>query len=68
MTACEIKYGSRPVGVEIIPEMERKVQLLEAVARRKTIHKVLIVKEPVSQELARRMYFYRIIRADELFQ
>ena len=68
MTACEIKYGSRPVGVEVIPEMERKVQLLEAVAGRKTIHKVLIVKEPVSQELARRMYFYRIIRADELFQ
>jgi uncharacterized protein len=68
MTACEIKYGSRPAGVEVIPEMERKVQLLEAVAGRKTIHKVLIVKEPVSQELARRMYFYRIIRADELFQ
>jgi len=68
MTACEIKYGSRPVGVEVIPEMERKVQLLEAVAGRKTIHKVLIVKEPVSQELARRMYFYRIIRAEELFQ
>src|ERR1700723_3433303 len=36
MTACEIKYGSRPVGVEVIPEMERKVQLLEAVAGRKT--------------------------------
>jgi hypothetical protein len=67
LTACEIKYGSRPVGVEIIPEMERKVRLLEAIAGRKTIHKVLIVKEPVSQELARRMYFYRIIQAGELF-
>jgi len=68
LTLCEMKYSTQPVGVEVIAEMERKVQLLEAVAKKKTIQRVLIVKEPVSSELARRTYFYRIIEARELFQ
>lgn len=68
ITACEMKYSNRPVGVEVIPEMERKVELLEAIAAKKTIHKVLIVKEQPTQELVRRGYFYGIIEAAELFQ
>jgi len=68
LTLCEMKYSSQPVGVEIIQEIERKVELLRAIAGKKTIQKVLIVKEPVSRELAGRIYFYRIIEAKELFQ
>jgi hypothetical protein len=68
ITACEMKYSARPVGVEVIPEMERKVQALEAIAGKKTVHKVLIVREAPSVELVHRGYFYRIIEATELFQ
>jgi len=68
LTVCEMKYSHKPVGVEVIAEMEKKISLLEPIAGRRTFQRVLIVRDKVSQQLARSSYFYRIIEARELLE
>ena len=68
LTVCEMKYSHRPVDVEVIAEMEKKIRLLEPIAGRRTLQRVLIVREKVSQQLAESSYFYRIIEARELLE
>jgi len=63
ITICECKYGDGPVGMEIVPEMKRKLRLLEPVAGRKTLQPVLIVRDRASQDLVDSGFFYRIIEA-----
>jgi hypothetical protein len=63
-----MKYSHKPVGVEVIAEMEKKISLLEPIAGRRTLQRVLIVRDKVSQQLARSSYFYRIIEARELLE
>lgn len=65
LTLCEMKYQSQPVGLSIIPEVERKVALLSKMSRH-TIQKVLIVKDEVTKDLLRKGYFYKIIKSSEL--
>jgi hypothetical protein len=67
LTVCEMKYSRKPVGVEVIEEMERKVELLQRIAARKTIQRVLIVRDKVSQALIDAGYFSRIIDASRAF-
>jgi uncharacterized protein len=67
LTLCEMKYSRQPVGVEVIPEVERKVQHLAQIAGRKTIQRVLIVCGRPSQALSDAGYFYRIIDASRAF-
>jgi hypothetical protein len=66
LTVCEMKYSRRPAGVEVIAEMEKKISVLEPIAGHRTFQRVLIVRDKVSQQLARSSYFYRIIEAREL--
>jgi uncharacterized protein len=66
LTVCEMKYSARPVGVEVIASMKRKVELLHPLAVGKTIQPVLIVHERPSQQLLDQGYFYKIIEAREL--
>lgn len=61
-----MKYRNSPPGVELIHEVEQKVKELEKISK-KTIQKVLIVKDNVTQELIKRGYFYRIISSSELY-
>ena len=68
LTVCEMKYSRQPVGVEVIAEVDKKIDLLEPIAGRRTVQRVLIVRDKVSQELARSSYFYRVIEARELLQ
>jgi len=63
LTVCEMKYSSNAVGVEVISSMKRKIELLEPVAKGKTIQPVLIVRERPSQNLIDQGYFYKIIEA-----
>jgi hypothetical protein len=65
LVVCEIKYTQKPVGTEIIPEMEKKLSLLENKAR-KTIQKILITKQPPSPALTNTGFFYKTILAEEL--
>jgi hypothetical protein len=66
ISLCEMKYTKTPPGIGLIEETEKKAALLKEVST-KTIQKILITKEPPSQELINRGYFYKIIGADELF-
>jgi hypothetical protein len=67
ITLCEIKYTKSPVGINVIPETEQKVELLERKYRR-TIQRILITKSAPTKDLMDKHYFYKIIQADELFR
>ena len=66
LTVCEMKYSSNAVGVEVIASIKRKIELLQPVAKGKTIQPVLIVRERPSQNLIDQGYFYKIIEARDL--
>jgi hypothetical protein len=63
---CEIKYKHKPVGIEIIKEVERKTHLLEQKSH-KTIQKILISQTLPTQNLIKQGFFYKIITANQLF-
>ena len=63
LTVCEMKYSANTVGVDVIPSMKRKIELLQPLAAGKTIQPVLIVHQPPSQQLVDQAYFYKIIAA-----
>ncbi len=64
ISLCEIKYTNKKIGVDIIEEVEQKVELLDE--KRKTIQRVLITKSEPTQELIDKCYFYNIITLDDL--
>lgn len=63
---CEIKYTQTPPGLSLIPETEKKVELIRSITK-KTIQKILLTKTFPSKDLLDRNYFYRVILARELF-
>lgn len=66
ISLCEIKYTNKKIGIDIIDEVEKKVELLETVSGKKTIQKILITKNEVTRELFNKAYFYKIIRLKDL--
>jgi uncharacterized protein len=66
LTVCEMKYATQPVGVEVISDMQRKIELLKPVAEGRTIQPVLIVHPRASRDLINQRYFYKIIEARQL--
>ncbi len=67
ITLCEMKHRVKPVGMEVLKEVERKVEVLATRFPGRTIQKVLITTGEPGRELCASGYFYRILRADELF-
>jgi len=66
ITLCEMKYLNRPVGVSIIEDIEKKVQVLQEFYPEKTIQRVLVTLTPPSNDLINAGYLYRVITADEI--
>ena len=66
MTLCEIKNQSSPVGVSVISDVERKVEILREEFPKTTITPVLISFGEVSRELENQAWFSNIILSDEL--
>lgn len=66
ITLCEMKRQTAPLGKAVIAEVERKAALLEAEYPKHTIQRVLVTDGPVSAEVERSGYFYRILKAEEL--
>jgi hypothetical protein len=66
ITLCEIKYSNQVIGIEIVDEIEKKVNILIRKFKNKTIQRVLITQNEPSKELISMGYFYRIITAQEL--
>ncbi|MBT4089010.1 MAG: hypothetical protein HOE30_11010 [Deltaproteobacteria bacterium] len=66
ITLIEAKYSRNPIGLSIIQEVERKVEVLKQKFKRKTIQRVLISQSEPTKELLASGYFYRFITPDEL--
>ena len=66
MTLCEIKYTQSKVGVGVIEEFERKLEMFPN-SKGKTLQKVLITSEGASDSLITRHYFDYVITLDDLF-
>ena len=64
-TVCEIKYMQGKVGVGVIRELQRKLDLFPNPSG-KTIHKVLICNEGAEESLLNRSYFDEVITAQDL--
>lgn len=66
-TVCEIKYQDAPIGVEVIGDVEKKIQRLPT-TRRRSIHKVLITCSEITQGLRQRAYFDRVLTLQDLLE
>ena len=64
-TVCEIKYTEAPQDITIIPEFEEKLAPLKK-SKSHTLHKVLITASGISEPLAERGYFDRVLRLEDL--
>lgn len=67
LTICEIKYTQTKVGVKVIDDFERKLELFEN-KKNKTIQKILISADGAQQAVIDRHYFDRILTTDDLFK
>ncbi len=65
ITICEIKYLQSAVDTSIIQEFEQKLKYFPN-EKKKTIHKVLISAEGVTESLTNRAYFDRILTLEAL--
>ena len=66
ITLCEMKCSVAPISTAIIPEVERKAQLLGRIFPSKTIQRVLVLHGVASRDLSAAGYFYRIVQAEAL--
>jgi hypothetical protein len=60
LTLMECKFSSRPIGVSVIKDFERKIAFLHA-PRKFAIERVLICAGDVTTDLRRSDYFHRIV-------
>ncbi|MFH1727431.1 MAG: ATP-binding protein [Pseudomonadota bacterium] len=65
-TLCEMKYTTKPIGKEIIQEVDQKAEVIENKFKR-SVQRVLITNANISEALQKSHYFSRIITSDELF-
>jgi len=66
LTLVECRFRSQPVGVSVIREVDRKIQLLKA-PRQYSIERVLICAGDVTRELERQAYFHQIVGLESIF-
>lgn len=67
VTLCEMKYSLNPVGSDIIPQVQRKADLLQKKYPKRILQKVLITRSDPTRELANSGFFYKIIKPEEFF-
>jgi hypothetical protein len=66
LTVCEMKCSVAPLGMDVVREVERKVELLRRAFPSKTIQRVLVIQGEPSRAVVASGYFHRIVRAEEL--
>jgi hypothetical protein len=64
---CEVKYQDAPIGIDVIGEVERKIQSLP-VTRGRSIHKVLITSSGSTKGLQERAYFDSVLTLEDLIR
>jgi len=68
LTICEMKYTASQVGVNVIEETERKVEILRQQFPRKTVLPVLITFKAPTADLQKMAYFAHILRTEDFIQ
>jgi hypothetical protein len=66
LTVCEMKCSVAPLGMDVVREVERKVELLRRAFPSKTLQRVLVIQGEPSRAVVASGYFYRIVHAAEL--
>lgn len=66
LTLIECKFRTRPVGLSVVREMERKIAALAA-PRNTTVERILLSAGEVSSDLVNADYFHRIGGVEVLF-
>ncbi len=66
-TVCEIKYYSEPVGTNIIPDMEKKLDRIKW-GKKQTIKKMLIAPFGADKHLLATKYFHHIVDLNMIFK
>jgi uncharacterized protein len=67
VTLCEVKYWQQPISTKVIPEVERKCQLLK-LPRGTTLERALISPYGPDQALNEAQYFHHSLVLDDFFQ
>ncbi len=67
VTLCEIKYVNKPVGPEVIFEVEQKAKLL-TLGKTQILERVLITLTPPTKKLCDQHYFSHIITMEDFFK
>lgn len=67
ITLCEMRYSQAKIGIGVIEEFERKMELFPN-PKNKTIQKVLVTTEGASDSLLKRHYFDNVITLANLFE
>ena len=62
----EVKYHNKAIGPEIIPEIEKKIRLLD-IAKDQSIEKAIINPYGIDKALAKSEYFDHVLDINELF-
>ena len=66
LTLIECKFRTRPVGLSVVRDMDRKIKLLAA-PRSMTVERILLSAGEVTADLANSGYFHRIASVEVLF-
>ncbi|OFZ78491.1 MAG: hypothetical protein A2583_05375 [Bdellovibrionales bacterium RIFOXYD1_FULL_53_11] len=66
LTLCELKYSDKPLGPEIIPEVERKCQLIR-VPRGFTLERAVIAPYGITAEVEKSGYFHHVMTLEDFF-
>lgn len=67
ITICEMKYAQAKIGIGVIEEFERKLEIFPN-QKKKTIQKVLVTTEGAGDTLINRHYFDHVITLEDLFK
>jgi AAA+ ATPase superfamily predicted ATPase len=66
-TLCEIKYSETPIATSVIPEVKRKVQLLQC-KKSDTVETMLIAPFGADKALQQSEYFHHILNLNDIFK
>tara|TARA_B100000989_G_scaffold250615_1_gene198413 strand:+ start:1130 stop:2530 length:1401 start_codon:yes stop_codon:yes gene_type:complete len=67
ITVCEMKYRDKPIGVEVVAEVEKKCAEL-TIPRGYTLEKALISRFGADEPLQKLGYFHHLLSVDDLFE
>ena len=66
VTLCELKFQDRPIGCQVVKDVERKISVLPN-PNNWTIERVLLTSSAPSKALIEADYFHRVLTVDEVF-